>query len=166
MTKVNVTNFENRTSKTNQPFLSLETDRGKMSVWDTVIITDIQNKGVGQYDFTLEAKGDFVNVKGIIGPNVPGVTNLPGTEAPTQATITPGTIPSRTPYVAKPTFNKWGNQQDERFASMALSYAKDLAVAGKIDVNKIRSETLGFASLYNELVQKLKIGAIDVEKTS
>jgi len=128
--KVFVKAIEERVSSTGKTFWSLDTNQGKMSIWDSGIATEIKDVGVQrEFELNVEEKGNFKNVTGITGQKTEKVSSEGSSEPKTAIT---------------------GNNA----ALLCMQYAKDLAVAGKIEVSNIRTEATGFMNLYNELKDK------------
>lgn len=133
--------------RTGKDYWKLETNEGNMNVFDGSIAEEITKKGTPN-EFTLDIKvsGNFKNVNGISLPEFAQTTVSPTIETPV---VPANPVQPPAPYVPRP------SQESQRFAGMAISYAKDLVVAKAIDHSNLRSETIAMCDLYNELVDKL-----------
>ena len=123
MEQIEIRNIQKATSKTDQPYLKIETSVGNMFVWDEEAIEAINESGTGTYSVDTVMSGKFNTIAVVHEFGAP-MEKIPSANAPR------------------------GN--NEAFVSMAISYAKDLAVAGKIEVNAIGTQTKELIDIYNE----------------
>lgn len=128
--------------RTGKDYWKLETNEGNMNVFDSGVAEEITKKGTpNEFILDIKVSGNFKNVNGI---------SLPEFAQTIEAPVVPtNPVQPSAPYVPRP------SQESQRFAGMAISYAKDLVVAKAIEHEKLRSEATAICDLYSELVEKL-----------
>lgn len=146
--KVYITHVEEKISgNTGKKYWSLDTDQGKMGIFDSVVADEILKMGFpNEFNLVVQEKGNFKNVTGIELQGMGQTTETPG--IPAKAPVSHAAQP-QTSYIPKP------SMESQRFAGMAISYAKDLVVAKEISHTKLRDEAIAMCDLYKELVEKL-----------
>ena len=128
--------------KTGNDYWPVETNQGKMTVWDEVIAEEIEKAGVpNDFNVNVETKGNWKNITSIT-MSEDGQSTAKVTES----------IPKASQILS---------EDEKRFCGMAISYAKDLAVGKIILVGNIRKEAMGFLDLYREMT-----GVVRNEKTT
>lgn len=131
MEQIEIRNIQAAVSKKDQPYLKLETSLGNMFVWDEEAIEAIKDSGTGTYSVDTVMSGKF---------NTITVVHKFG--APIEKVGSKSEVPSE--FAPR--------KNNDVFVSMAISYAKDLAVAGKIEVNAIETQTKELVDIYNDLI--------------
>ena len=131
MEQIDIKNIQEAVSKKNQPYLKLETSIGNMFVWDEEAIEAIKEGGMGNYSVDTVMSGKFNTITIVHELYAP--TEKVGTKTDGPREYTP-------------------ERNNGAFVSMAISYAKDLAVAGKIEVKEIESQTKDLVDIYNSLI--------------
>ena len=133
MVKIYINRLEKKFTKTNNKvYYRAETNQGVMNIFGNIVYDEILKHPIpGEFEVVVKESNGFKNIDGITPPEF--VTE--------KEAVSDG-----------PETNKSEMDYDKiKFASMAISYAKDLAVAGKIEVTNIRKEAQGFMDLYDEL---------------
>ena len=116
---------------------------GQGEGWFTGFGTCPVNKG-DNVSMNYEVNGNFKNIKNLVK-----IEEQAKIEAPVEKAIE-----VKKPEEPKPDQSVWDKKDKYARASMCVSYAKDLVVAGKLDLNKLRSEANGFLDTIEELANK------------
>ena len=99
-----------------------------------------------QVTMEYEVNGDFKNIKKL-ETETQGTVNAP-IEKPMEKAIE---VKPEEPKVGQ---SIWDKKDKYVRASMCVSYAKDLVVAGKIEMSKLRQEAMGLLDLIEELAMR------------
>jgi len=126
-TQISIYETEDKFTRTNnKPYLSVQTSKGQMSAWDAVVIGKVKAAKGMKVNAVIEEKGNYKNIVGLGDPTGEAEEKP---DAP----------------------KKFTEERNEKLASVAVSYAKDLAVAGKIEVEDIAEKAKGFVELIKTL---------------
>ena len=131
---IHISSIKKRHSDTTgKDFHTAETNLGPMNIFDYVVVEEMEKAGFpNDFKVNMTEKGKWKNIIGIIMEE-------------------DGQSPAKVTEPI-PTADNVISYDEKTFASMAISYAKDLAVAGKIEVAKIKKEAMGFLDLYRDMV--------------
>lgn len=137
MTKVFIKRIEETTARTEKTYWKTETDQGNMNIFDKDIAKEIEKNVPGDFDVNIQVKGNFKNIIGL------GEVEPIKTEK----------VPSDSPKTAPKTSQK---ETSDEVLLTCIGYAKDLAVAGKIEASNVRSESIALLAIYESLKEKEK----------
>ncbi len=131
--------------KTGNDYWSLDTNQGKMTVFDNQVIEDLESKEIpGDFRVDVVEKGNFKNIVEVF---------LDEEVEPKPEVIRPF---DQTDQAEQPQVSKELDEDEKRFVSMCISYAKDLAMVDKIKLGSIRTWAYDFLNLYREMIGKPK----------
>lgn len=134
---VTLKSIETKTTKANKPMWTAITSAGKMSIFDAAIANNLFTMVNKNIIVDVETKNSFRNIVGFIGES--SVAPIP---IPTAAAIPMGKTGE--------SFNPRGSRTST--ATMLIAYAKDLCVAGKIEVKDIPTKAKELLQLYEEML--------------
>ena len=138
-TTLHISKSEKKVSKTGNDYLSLDTNQGKMTAFEDQAIKDLERGGVpGDFKVEVTQKGNFKSIAKVYLDEEPEV-------------IRPFDQIEQTEQAPKAL-----DEDEMRFASMCISYAKDLAMTDKIKLSQIRTWAYDFLHLYQEMAGKDK----------
>jgi hypothetical protein len=123
---VTLKSVETKTTRTGTPMWTALTNVGKMSVFDKLIAEDLFTLVNKNIVVDVETKNNYKNIVRII--------RVATNQTPMQTQE-----PVKNPRLTS--------------ASMCISYAKDLCVAGKIELKDINSKAKELLSLYEEMLE-------------
>ena len=138
MVEVEVRIIEEATKKDGETYWKAETSGGQMSIWDKEIadkLVDLPKT----YNLAIKEKGTYKNILGIHDLSEQEMGKLTSKYIPEDK-------------AEKTIMKKFVDSDEKRFAGMAISYAKDLVVAGKMEYSNLRKEALGLRNLYKEMI--------------
>jgi hypothetical protein len=139
-TTITLKSVETKTTKAGAPMWTATTNLGKMSIFD---------KNLAEQLFTLINKNIIVDVTTI--NNFKNIVKMIG-----MAEFAPLTPASQMSQIPQAIVQDPKVKNRTQYATMLISYAKDLAVAGKIEVKDIEAKAKELLALYEEM-QEMKI---------
>jgi len=136
---VTLKSIETKTTKSGSPMWTATTSAGRMSVFDKAMADSLFMMVNKDIKIDVETKNNFRNIVGFIGESSVAPMPIPTAAIQGSGVRFDGSMPLK------------GNRTST--ATMLIAYAKDLCVAGKIDVKEIPAKAKELLALYEDMLE-------------